>query len=229
MPFKRKRSNSVVDLTANTSPFPAPLTTRPLGARTDSPASSMSGSRRAKRARQSDHVVDVDALPEFTQPVAGPSRLPCEVIDVEEEANPWRKNHCPDSYDQIPLANLIKAKNASHGRNAVAGPSNHFISTDLPSAPSRSVSSPPPPSNLLSTHTCPICFSTVTNACLTPCGHVLCGACLFAAVKSGIQRALEMAIPIGGDGTAARYVTGVKISVNDTNTVIIDVLYAELC
>ncbi|KAF8529897.1 hypothetical protein JB92DRAFT_2695503 [Gautieria morchelliformis] len=62
----------------------------------------------------------------------------------------------------------------------------------------------PPPSNLLSSHTCPICFSTVTNACLTPCGHVLCGACLFAAVKSNIKRALEATTSTGGDRTPAR-------------------------
>ncbi|KAF8524826.1 hypothetical protein BU17DRAFT_30545, partial [Hysterangium stoloniferum] len=44
----------------------------------------------------------------------------------------------------------------------------------------------------LATHTCPICFSTITNACLTPCGHVLCGACLWASVRSSIQRAMDM-------------------------------------
>ncbi|KIJ52476.1 hypothetical protein M422DRAFT_43334 [Sphaerobolus stellatus SS14] len=63
---------------------------------------------------------------------------------------------------------------------------------------------PQTPPELLSGHTCPICFGTVTNACLTPCGHVLCGSCLFASVKSGIQRALDMHVPMGGEGTSAR-------------------------
>ncbi|KAL0945340.1 hypothetical protein HGRIS_000838 [Hohenbuehelia grisea] len=45
-----------------------------------------------------------------------------------------------------------------------------------------------PEPNLLSAYTCPICFSPPTNATLTPCGHVCCGSCLFAAVKAGIQR-----------------------------------------
>ncbi|KAJ7242389.1 hypothetical protein B0H12DRAFT_1132624 [Mycena haematopus] len=41
----------------------------------------------------------------------------------------------------------------------------------------------------LSAYTCPICFFPPTNATLTPCGHVCCGACLFTAVKTMLQRA----------------------------------------
>ncbi|KAF9484258.1 hypothetical protein BDN70DRAFT_798072, partial [Pholiota conissans] len=41
----------------------------------------------------------------------------------------------------------------------------------------------------LSSYTCPICFSPPTNATITPCGHICCGACLFAAVKTTLQRA----------------------------------------
>jgi Zinc finger, C3HC4 type (RING finger) len=212
MPFKRKRSSSIVDLTNNASPLPLPLTTRPLGPRADSPASSMSsGSRAAKRTRQSDRVVDVDALPDPSQPVAGPSRLPREIIEIEDEAPPWREDGSHDQYDPVQVANFMKGTNATRGKNAVAGPSSHFVATDFPPATSRMTPATPPPSNLLSSHTCPICFSTVTNACLTPCGHVLCGACLFAAVKSSIRRALEMTIPMGGDRTPARYVIGTDV------------------
>lgn len=48
---------------------------------------------------------------------------------------------------------------------------------------------PPMDAPLLSTYTCPICFSPPTNATLTPCGHVCCGSCLFTAVKSALRRA----------------------------------------
>ncbi|KAL5485875.1 hypothetical protein ACEPAI_6918 [Sanghuangporus weigelae] len=41
-------------------------------------------------------------------------------------------------------------------------------------------------------YTCPICFSTPTNATMTPCGHVCCGECLFTAVRSTLQRAPPM-------------------------------------
>jgi len=40
----------------------------------------------------------------------------------------------------------------------------------------------------LAEYTCPICFFPPTNATITPCGHICCGACLFTAVKSTIQR-----------------------------------------
>ncbi|EJF56085.1 hypothetical protein BD309DRAFT_992334 [Dichomitus squalens] len=40
----------------------------------------------------------------------------------------------------------------------------------------------------LAAYTCPICFSPPTFATITPCGHVLCGECLFTAVKTTIQR-----------------------------------------
>ncbi|KAI0324417.1 hypothetical protein GY45DRAFT_1262887 [Cubamyces sp. BRFM 1775] len=40
----------------------------------------------------------------------------------------------------------------------------------------------------LASYTCPICFSPPTYATITPCGHVLCGDCLFTAVKTTIQR-----------------------------------------
>ncbi|KAF8198271.1 hypothetical protein K438DRAFT_703602 [Mycena galopus ATCC 62051] len=57
----------------------------------------------------------------------------------------------------------------------------------------RSIPSPPPPPSRdelepLSAYACPICFFPPTNATLTPCGHVCCGACLFTAVKTMIQR-----------------------------------------
>jgi hypothetical protein len=45
-----------------------------------------------------------------------------------------------------------------------------------------------PEPDLLSEYNCPICFSPPTNATLTPCGHVLCGSCLFIAVKSAMKR-----------------------------------------
>jgi hypothetical protein len=207
MSLKRKHSVSVVDLTATSPhlPLPVPLTTRPLDPRADSPASSMSSrsSRAPKRRRRDIQVVDVDAHPEVTQPVAGPSMPPLEVIDVEVETQDWQEDD--DQESDVPLA--IRTKRSQSG-NAVAGPSKastHRLASSPPSGPST-----PPPSNLLSSHTCPICFSTVTNACLTPCGHVLCGACLFQSVKSGIQRSLDMGIPVGGEGTAAKYVSALE-------------------
>ncbi|KAI9067747.1 hypothetical protein FKP32DRAFT_1563190 [Trametes sanguinea] len=40
----------------------------------------------------------------------------------------------------------------------------------------------------LASYSCPICFSPPTYATITPCGHVLCGDCLFSSVKTTMQR-----------------------------------------
>lgn len=65
-----------------------------------------------------------------------------------------------------------------------------LLSNSKPSEPSSTpVTSGSTP---LSSYTCPICFSPPTNATLTPCGHVCCGACLFTAVKSTLQRGAFM-------------------------------------
>ncbi|KAI0648641.1 hypothetical protein C8Q79DRAFT_904800 [Trametes meyenii] len=53
----------------------------------------------------------------------------------------------------------------------------------------------------LASYTCPICFSPPTYATITPCGHVLCGDCLFTAVKTTIQRG-AYTLPAGERMTA---------------------------
>ena len=98
------------------------------------------------------------------------------------------------------------------------------VAVDIPPSttpPLRSLSAPPtsptipngtsrapqftPPSNIaadpepLHTYSCPICFSSPTNATLTPCGHIMCGECLFTAVGAAAAR-------MGIATLAARYV-----------------------
>ncbi|KDQ58953.1 hypothetical protein JAAARDRAFT_192520 [Jaapia argillacea MUCL 33604] len=53
---------------------------------------------------------------------------------------------------------------------------------------------PKPQADLLSTYTCPICFSPPTNVTLTPCGHICCGECLFTAVKTTMRRSANMMV-----------------------------------
>ncbi|KAI1792079.1 hypothetical protein LXA43DRAFT_972692 [Ganoderma leucocontextum] len=53
----------------------------------------------------------------------------------------------------------------------------------------------------LAAYTCPICFSPPSYATITPCGHVLCGECLFTAVKTTIQRG-AYTLPAGERMTA---------------------------
>jgi len=175
-----------------------------------------SRSSRGKRRRVKEEVdaMEVeDNLVEDSHPTAGPSEFQHEVIDLSSSALKLE-----DEDVDIPLATLSKkgkgkeradlpppysVKDAEEDEELKAGPSNKIndATQDPPRAP-----------DLLSSNTCPICFSTITNACLTPCGHVLCGSCLFASVKSGIQRALDMHVPIGGEGTSARYAVILFIS-----------------
>ncbi|EIM90662.1 uncharacterized protein STEHIDRAFT_136703 [Stereum hirsutum FP-91666 SS1] len=46
----------------------------------------------------------------------------------------------------------------------------------------------PAAESLLSSYACPICFSPPINATLTPCGHIMCGECLFTAVGVAVGR-----------------------------------------
>lgn len=46
----------------------------------------------------------------------------------------------------------------------------------------------PPEPEPLHTYACPICFASPTNATLTPCGHIMCGECLFTAVGAAVAR-----------------------------------------
>ncbi|EIW83569.1 hypothetical protein CONPUDRAFT_135395 [Coniophora puteana RWD-64-598 SS2] len=46
----------------------------------------------------------------------------------------------------------------------------------------------------LTSYTCPVCFGAPTNATLTPCGHIMCGSCLFAAVKATLHRSAVVAM-----------------------------------
>jgi hypothetical protein len=65
----------------------------------------------------------------------------------------------------------------------------HVVTPSLSPKPSAAPSRPPEPEpEYLHTYSCPICFGSPVNATLTPCGHILCGSCLFTAVGAAIQR-----------------------------------------
>jgi hypothetical protein len=52
------------------------------------------------------------------------------------------------------------------------------------------IATPPHRPEPLAQYTCPVCFCPPTKATLTPCGHILCGRCLFTAVKTTIRRGI---------------------------------------
>lgn len=59
-------------------------------------------------------------------------------------------------------------------------------STATPVKPSRPT--PPPDALLPEALSCPICMCPPKDATLTPCGHVMCGECLFMSVAGGMAR-----------------------------------------
>ncbi|KAG8990383.1 hypothetical protein FRB90_001786 [Tulasnella sp. 427] len=67
-----------------------------------------------------------------------------------------------------------------------------------PPTPRRRSPTPQPASEF----TCPICFCPPTAAVLTPCGHIMCGSCLFSAIETAAQRARMNGY--GGEALEAR-------------------------
>lgn len=68
-----------------------------------------------------------------------------------------------------------------------------------PAEPARPRSPTPPPA---AEYNCPICFCPPTSAVLTPCGHIMCGSCLFSAIETAMQRARMNGY--GGEALEAR-------------------------
>jgi hypothetical protein len=99
-------------------------------------------------------------------------------------------------HDLSPLPTNDESLPEFHDIEITMDPSHVFPPIDvLPgtSSAAREPASPGAPiHDLLSSYSCPICFSPPINATLTPCGHVCCGACLFTAVKTTMQRAQAM-------------------------------------
>ncbi|KAG6370835.1 hypothetical protein JVT61DRAFT_11047 [Boletus reticuloceps] len=82
---------------------------------------------------------------------------------------------------------IVVSRKADRSSSPIVEPTSPSTSTAV------ATSSNPIPEPL-STYTCPICFSSPTNATLTPCGHLCCGQCLFTAVKSTIRRNMVVAM-----------------------------------
>lgn len=95
--------------------------------------------------------------------------------------------------DGEPTFSVIRTDNSTTGASRSAQPitDQRFKSTTLVRPTTSPPRAKPPPIErpLLSTFTCPICFEPPANACLTPCGHLLCGECLFQTLKTqAVQR-----------------------------------------
>ncbi|KDR66422.1 hypothetical protein GALMADRAFT_259166 [Galerina marginata CBS 339.88] len=101
------------------------------------------------------------------------------------------------SSQEIPVRDR-KGKGKARERGKTPDPASVIVIPDTPptshkEVPVKMPTKPKP--DPLSSYTCPICFSPPTNATLTPCGHICCGACLFAAVKTTMSRTSMAGVP----------------------------------
>ncbi|KAF8486025.1 hypothetical protein DFH94DRAFT_688394 [Russula ochroleuca] len=150
-----------------------------------------------------------DNLDERASSLITPRHTP-DAAGVESLVNEPQRSGSPGLEDGLTHSKTDSSQSAPSLPNT---PSLPKITVDLPPSitpPPRSHTAPPtspiiasvssrahhfpPPSSLppnpepLHTYSCPICFSSPTNATLTPCGHIMCGECLFTAVGAAAAR-----------------------------------------
>lgn len=157
----------------------------------------MAGSHRQNSDTNRNETVEVISIKETPPPSSPP-------LQPQVEADPPTAAKIEDDNDNDDVVMIIPDEEIPPARRD-KGKGKAVEETEPAAIDVSSHSLLTLPENLLSSYSCPICFSTVTNACLTPCGHVLCGLCLFSAVRSGIKRGLDLGIPLGREGTTPRY------------------------
>jgi len=127
--------------------------------------------------------------PPKRSPVTSPSLA--KLLHPEKTPSPSRISPTEVTVAPGPILKASRSPTPSRMPIIINSPTEFTIASG--SKLQRSLPSPPPSPprdepEPLSAYSCPICFFPPTNATLTPCGHVCCGACLFTAVKTMTQR-----------------------------------------
>ncbi|CAG7848975.1 SubName: Full=Uncharacterized protein {ECO:0000313/EMBL:CCA67411.1} [Serendipita indica DSM 11827] len=65
-------------------------------------------------------------------------------------------------------------------------------------------SSSPKEEQSIQEYACPICFCPPTRACITLCGHVMCAACLFSAVKAAKESIIRAHATVTAEARKAK-------------------------
>lgn len=122
----------------------------------------------------------------FTKRRRRESATPPEVVPGTNSAKSKRRKVREDSVsvENSPSEKLKGKQPAKQADDSEPRPEITSCSAPSPQRPETSPTAEP-----LSAYTCPICFGPPTYATLTPCGHVCCGECIFAAVNAATQRA----------------------------------------
>ncbi|KAI0267739.1 hypothetical protein BC834DRAFT_968660 [Gloeopeniophorella convolvens] len=139
--------------------------------------------KRARRAGSDDGLVSP------VRPAHPGSILPNLTAPLASEPQPPAATTRPAPVPlALPLPLPLPAPSPPSPRSLSAPPTSPILSTTAAAAAAPRHASPPPEPEPLHTYACPICFSPPANATVTPCGHIMCGECLFTAIGAAAVR-----------------------------------------
>jgi len=151
---------------------------------------------------------DAEGSPEIIPEPSGQAaeKRPKDLVDPEEEPHAVtdRSSKRPrlepeNSDNEINNASFGPLSEKAKGKRPARSPEPEVFPDSEPDGVQESQPDEPPQTQFddreqsptiepLTAYTCPICFGVVTNATMTPCGHVCCGECLFNAVEASMSR-----------------------------------------
>lgn len=177
--YTPKRESSLVDLTESPElPLPEPVSVESQTLATSSgPTTAESQTTRAVDSDDDwEPILSQDSPSSFGQPRPSASQISTVVVDPL--SSQFRKLSVSPS---SPYSKGL-SRPSLVGETHQAQP--NVTSTSLPT--SKASKGTP-----LAKYICPICFSPPKDAVLTPCGHIMCGECLFSAVRAARVRNME--------------------------------------
>ncbi|KAJ9103213.1 hypothetical protein QFC21_002636 [Naganishia friedmannii] len=127
----------------------------------------------------------------------GGAAAAAEDTEVDELAGVGDDDGGVDDFEivsPITTAKILKDTNGSKNRFG------HDHALDMSKGKGRAIVEDAPGEpleNLLASFECPICFMPPAQAVLTPCGHIMCGKCLFDTLKSQAIRDGKRPNPVG--------------------------------
>ncbi|EGN99337.1 hypothetical protein SERLA73DRAFT_182287 [Serpula lacrymans var. lacrymans S7.3] len=186
------RQGSVKDeLDIDQLPLPSDLISHSISLRQIAAPSSSAATRGNSPRSGEDVDISLESAPYPTDLLPTPSENLMQSLGTltHESAARIHTNSTvtnPRSIEPLAEETPTKLPPASSSKPISTSSTNAFPSTSAPISA--------PQVEPLSAYTCPICFSPPTYATLTPCGHICCGPCLFTAVKSTMQRSVNLAM-----------------------------------
>ncbi|KAG8756548.1 hypothetical protein FRC14_002945 [Serendipita sp. 396] len=154
-------------LEASSATRPETSTTRPIR--------SLPRMRRPKRDQVDDRSVDL-------------------ALDIDMSSSRARDEEIRALLN-LPMTNPATTNHSTTAPDAGSSALSPTVLNGQATSSSADATNPPNPTSSLvpvGDYQCPICFCSPTQACITACGHVMCGECLFSAVRSSKERHVRL-------------------------------------